>query len=288
MEKLQWDFHQMCLRNRDGSFSTRAARERTLDMCARQLREMGFRQMRAQSLKPKHVEALVSRWQAEGVAPGTMKNRMAHLRWWAEKVGRDSVIPVENAALGIPERSFRSEEGRQMALDLDRLVAIGDERVRLSLLLQAQFGLRREESIKFQPGYAIRGDELHLKASWTKGGRARVVPILTADQRWVLEQVANVAGKGSLVPVERTYAQHLRVYEGELRKAGISKAHGLRHAYAQRRYRELAGWPCPHAGGPKSKDLSPEQKTADREARLTVSAELGHAREEITAVYLGR
>ena len=278
----------MCLRNRDGSFATRAARERALDLCARQLKGLGYGQMRAQSLKPKHVEALVGLWTAEGITAGTLKNRMAYLRWWAEKVGRDSVIPGENASLGIPERSLMSAEGKQLALDADKLVLIGDERVKLSLLLQAEFGLRREESIKFQPGYAIRGDMLHLKASWTKGGLAREIPIRTADQRWVLEQVKNLAGKGSLIPDERTYIQQVRVYEGELRKAGISRAHGLRHTYAQRRYEDLAGWKSPHAGGPKSKDLTPDQRATDRAVRLAVSAEMGHAREEITAVYLGR
>jgi len=285
---LQFDIHQMCLRNRDGSFSTRAARERALDLCARQLKGLGYGQMRAQSLKPKHVEALVGLWTAEGITAGTLKNRMAYLRWWAEKVGRESVIPGENASLGIPERSLMSAEGRQLALDADKLVLIGDERVKLSLLLQAEFGLRREESIKFQPGYAIRGNMLHLKASWTKGGLAREIPVRTADQRWVLEQVKNLAGKGSLIPEERTYVQQVRVYEGELRKAGISRAHGLRHTYAQRRYEDLAGWKSPHAGGPKSKDLTPDQRATDRAVRLAVSAEMGHAREEITAVYLGR
>ncbi len=216
---------------------------------------------------------------------------MAYLRWWAEKVGREAVIPKENASLGIPERSLTSTEGKQLALDADKLVLIEDERIKLSLLLQDQFGLRREESLKFQPNYAIRRDSpdtLHLKASWTKGGLARTVPIRTADQRWVLEQAANIAGKGSLIPPERSYVQQVRVYEGELRKAGISRAHGLRHGYAQRRYEELTGWKCPHAGGPKSKELPPGQKAADREARLAISAEMGHAREEITAVYLGR
>lgn len=285
---MQFDIHQMCLRNRDGSFSTRAARERALDLCARQLKGLGYGQMRAQSLKPKHVEALVGLWTAEGITAGTLKNRMAYLRWWAEKVGRESVIPGENASLGIPERSLMSAEGRQLALDADKLVLIGDERVKLSLLLQAEFGLRREESIKFQPGYAIRGNMLHLKASWTKGGLAREIPVRTADQRWVLEQVKNLAGKGSLIPEERTYVQQVRVYEGELRKAGISRAHGLRHTYAQRRYEDLAGWKSPHAGGPKSKDLTPDQRATDRAVRLAVSAEMGHAREEITAVYLGR
>jgi hypothetical protein len=104
----------------------------------------------------------------------------------------------------------------------------------------------------------------------------------------VLEEVKKMAGNGSLIPPERSYAEHLGVYERELRKAGISGAHGLRHQYAQRRYEELTGWKPPHAGGPKRKELTPGQLATDSEARLTVSAELGHAREEITAVYLGR
>jgi uncharacterized protein with von Willebrand factor type A (vWA) domain len=52
----------------------------------------------------------------------------------------------------------------------------------------------------------------------------------------VLEQVKKMAAGGSLIPPERSYAEHLVVYERELRKAGISCAHGLRHQYAQRRY----------------------------------------------------
>jgi hypothetical protein len=37
-----------------------------------------------------------------------------------------------------------------------------------------------------------------------------------------------------------------------------------------------------------SRELSQEQKLLDHEARLQVSGELGHEREQITAVYLGR
>ena len=55
--------------------------------------------------------------------------------------------------------------------------------------------------------------------------------------------------------------------------------HGLRHAYAQNRYEELTGWKAPAAGGPDSKSLTPEQRELDREARLTISRELGHERE---------
>ncbi len=82
--------------------------------------------------------------------------------------------------------------------------------------------------------------------------------------------------------------QHLHRYERQLRNAGLSKLHGLRHAYAQQRYCELTGWKAPVAGGPTSKLLNPEQRALDQQARAMISSELGHARAEISAVYVGR
>ena len=84
MRDLNYELKQLCHRNRDGSFATQRDREWVLDQIANQLREMGFRHMEAKSLKPKHVEALVERWKMEGLAVGTIKNRMTELRWWAE------------------------------------------------------------------------------------------------------------------------------------------------------------------------------------------------------------
>jgi hypothetical protein len=64
--------------------------------------------------------------------------------------------------------------------------------------------------------------------------------------------------------------------------------HGLRHAYAQRRFEELAGFKSPAAGGPKHSDLSADERALDMNARAVISAELGHDRAAITVVYLGR
>ena len=77
MQDLNYELKQLCARNRDGSYATQANRERILTLIANQLREMGFVNMHVQSLKPKHVEALVQRWQAEGLSAGTLKNRMS-------------------------------------------------------------------------------------------------------------------------------------------------------------------------------------------------------------------
>jgi hypothetical protein len=158
----------------------------------------------------------------------------------------------------------------------------------MSLRLQQAFGLRREEAIKFMPSVADKGDHLQLKPSWTKGGKARQIPIRTEEQRKLVNLVHKLAGKGSLIPSSRNYVQQLRIYEGHTNRAGLSRLHGLRHAYAQARYRELTGWDAPAAGGPTAKQLSTQQRSIDREARLMISKELGHEREQITAVYLGR
>jgi hypothetical protein len=69
---------------------------------------------------------------------------------------------------------------------------------------------------------------------------------------------------------------------------GIHGVHGLRHQYVQARYQQLTGWAPPAAGGPRSKELSAEQKFVDRQIRLALSKELGHEREQITAIYLRR
>ncbi len=71
-------------------------------------------------------------------------------------------------------------------------------------------------------------------------------------------------------------------------RAGLSSMHGLRHAYAQERYEELTDWHCPAQGGPNHTTLNPEQRELDHEARMTISQELGHEREQVTAAYLGR
>jgi len=213
---------------------------------------------------------------------------MTVLRWWAQKVNRQNVIARQNDHYGIPERVFVSTDSKARQVDGAALERIKDDHVRMSLELQQAFGLRREEAIKFQPSYADQGDHLVLKESWTKGGKAREIPVRTAAQRAVLDRAHRLAGRGSLIPAERNYRQQLRVYERHTANAGLSKLHGLRHAYAQGRYEELTGWKAPAAGGPTSRSLTREQRDVDREARLVVSRELGHEREQITTVYLGR
>jgi integrase len=287
MDNLTYDLRLLCRRNRDGSYATQADRLRSLTLVSRQLLEAGFRRMRGGSIKSKHVEALLQRWRTETLSPGTVKNRLAHLRWWAEKVGKASAIPADNSHLGIPNRRFVTNENKAQQLD-DIPEQISDPYVRISLALQQAFGLRREECIKFRPSYADRGDHIALKKSWTKGGRARIVPITVPEQRSVLDRAHQLAQTGSLIPAAKTYIQQRNTYDGECRAAGLNCLHGLRHRYAQVRYAALTGWKAPTDGGPTVQMLTSAQREQDARARQTITRELGHGRSQITAVYLGR
>jgi hypothetical protein len=239
-------------------------------------------------LKPKHVQALLERWKAEGISAGTMKNRLAVLRWWAEKIGKESLIARENDAYAIERRQFVTNQDKGKDLDPAQVDKVASPYVAMSLRLQEAFGLRREESIKIRPGWADQGNALRLKASWTKGGRERVIPIGTAEQRAVLNEANKLAAGASLIPEGWTYKEQLKVFRAECKRVGINGVHGLRHRYAQARYFQKTGWQCPARGGPTAKQLTPEQRSIDQRARLEISAELGHGRGQVTAIYLGR
>ncbi len=244
--------------------------------------------MQATSLNPKHVDALLAKWREQGISVGTLKNRLSALRWWAKKVNKPSIIARDNNVFGIGNRQNVVKESKALQLNDKQLSLIPDQYFRLSVRLQAAFGLLREEAIKFNPSYAMQVDHIKLKSSWTKGGRARTVPIRSDDQRQLLEEVKALAGGGALIPPHLNYVQQLHRYEKQTAKAGLSHLHGLRHGYAQQRYFELTGRVCPVAGGLPSKELNPAQRALDHKARVTISSELGHTREAISAVYLGR
>lgn len=288
MKKLNYELKTLCRHNKDGSYATQHGRHNILQLAANQLPLLGYTHMGAASLKPKHIETLVKQWQSEGLSIGTLKQRLSALRWWAEKICKPNIIARDNAFYGIGPRQVVSSESKARALDQEKLDKINDSYTRASLRLQAAFGLRREEAIKFIPRYADQGDCIRLKASWTKGGKERRIPVRTTTQRALLDELKQTFGASALIPPNRRYVEQLRLYEKQTARAELHKMHGLRHAYAQHRYLELTGWPCSVCGGPTCQQLSIDQQQQDKEARLLISKELGHERREILSIYIGR
>lgn len=287
MDALAYDLKHLAFGSADGSYSTQATRHRGLQAIARELKDLGYRLPGASSLKPKHIEALLTRWKTEGLTDGTLKNRMGWLRWWAQKVRKSAVMRPENEDYGIGQRE-RFNGNKAHRLDAERLGRVDDSLVRLSLQLQAAFGLRREEAIKFRVRHADRGDRIVLKPSWTKGGRYREIPLTHPRQRELLDEISAAVGDRALIPDGMSYRDQLQRYKHQTAKAGLGQGHGLRHAYAQWRYKVLTGRDCPARGGLTADALDPAERARDRWARETVSDELGHGRIDVTDAYLGR
>ena len=283
---LNFDLKRLQKEHDDGSHGTRTARSYALAQAADTLHELGFKGLRATGLRRKHVVALVREWKRQGRSIGTMKNRTAHIRWWARRVGRPGVVPA-NGELGIANREYVTNQDRSAVLDPEKLARVKDPHVAMALRLEAAFGLRREEAIKFTPARDDRGACIRLKGSTTKGGRPREVPVRNEAQRALLDEARRLVGRGALIPPERNYRQQLKVYESQTREAGLYRMHGLRHRYALSRYEELTGWKAPAAGGPPRRSLTGAKPRIDTVARRTIAQELGHGRASITSVYCG-
>lgn len=282
------DLVKLTARHRENSYNTQRGRSAIVKMMAQQLADMGFSRLKAKNLKEKHALALIERWRGEHLSAGTLKNRMAVLRWVYEKVNKSWMLAKRNSYYGIERRHYQTNVNKAREVTVEDLGRIRNEHVRLSVEMQRQFGLRREEAMKIRAAQADRGSYLMLKGSWTKGGRKRTVPIRTAAQRELLGRVKELSAGHSLIPRDKKYVNHMRTYKRQVAAAGLEKLHGLRHAYAQDRYLELTGWKAPVAGGPSRSQLSEEERITDFEARMTISAELGHGREIISRIYLGK
>ena len=69
--------------------------------------------------------------------------------------------------------------------------------------------MRREEAGKFILAKAEYENHIKLEASWTKGGRERVIPIMNETQRELLNEIRNYAPRTSLVPSHLSFKQYI-------------------------------------------------------------------------------
>jgi hypothetical protein len=287
MKDLAYDFLGIAKHNKDGSYATMGDRKDMLLLFARQLHELGWRELRAHDLKGRHINALLKLWKSQDLSSGTIRNRLAALRWLCRKLDRPAIMPKLNAAYDLEPRHTVADTSKAQVLTEEQISKIACPYVQWSVRLEQAFGLRRKEGLLIQMWDADEGDALYLHK--TKGKVPRTIPIRTPEQRALLDALKAwlPSKQSSLIPPHLNYIQQRRRYDRLIREAGLHNLHGLRHAYSQRRFEEEAGFPSPLAGGPHSKDLTKDQRAVNRQARLTVSKELGHHRYSISSTYIG-
>ncbi len=273
------------------SFQSKSNYKGILKQCVRNMDELGYQIDDIKQLKQKHIHNLVEYWKDQYLDVATIKNRMSVLRYACRLLKKANVV-FSNDHYDIGQRSYIPEDNKAIK-NID-LTSINDTYIAQSLRLQQLFGLRREESIKFNASMADKVDYIELKSSWTKGGIRRIIPIATQEQRDCLKQIKLLCGTKSLIPEKRKFIEQRNLYDRLTHNAGLRNMHGLRHAYAQKRYIELTnkftdncGWRSPIDGGKPRHELNQYEREIDLRAREIISRELGHSRVAITKIYCG-
>lgn len=294
LRSAKYSINEMVKELKHYSHASRADMRVMLHRCMQDLHEKGYQLSHIQGLKPKHIFVLVEHWKAQGKTAATIKNYMSKLRKTAQILEKPLLLKPNNDAYQIPKRSYVPTSNKAIyQMDLSKC---SDPWIRLSIEAQSLFGLRREESMKIVLSDALQGEYLKIKPSWTKGGIGRTLKISNDSQRqWLNKAIRQIPQGQSLIPPNRTYKQHLREYQSQTESMGVHKLHGLRHAYAQKRYFELTkefepmkkGWQSPMNGGPAKSMLTQQEWDIDRRVRGLISRELGHSRIAITKIYCG-
>ncbi|HUA25730.1 MAG TPA: integrase domain-containing protein [Steroidobacteraceae bacterium] len=278
------------------SFATQDKRADVLYAGFKSLNALGFRLDTVMSLRGKHVEALAKEWHGRGFSASTLHNNLSIFRTFAEWIGKAGMVrDIEHyLGSGVTTRSSIAREdkswsakGIDIAAKIEQ-VRQKDARVALQLQLQLAFGLRAREAMQLRPHIADQGTYLSITHG-TKGGRDRAEPIRTPEQRALLDHAKTFCAtrSSSTSDPQRKLAEWKNHYYQVVRSCGITRkdgvtSHGLRHQYANERYRELTGSDSPVRGG------APVNRDTDRAAREVVAEELGHSREGVTTHYLGR
>ena len=321
--------HRHAKRPKDIGFKTGEERARGLFLMFRILRQLGF-DLSPQGLGGHHVahlfwyltgdpriEALCRKrgvtMPEKRYAPKYLQSLASTLRTFCGWIGKPGlVLPLERyvadpariacSAIARQDKGWEGH-GLDIAALLQRIARI-DERVAIMCELQWVFGLRRKEAVMLQPHRAVvPAGRLSIEAPvaesylvcleverGTKGGRLRLVPIVTEAQRAALERAARYAEfpDSYLGHPGKTLRQVLDRYKNVLARTGITTkelgvtGHGLRHQFAGDKYFDLGKIACPVRGG----DPMADRELLER-VLLAVSRQLGHNRTQITSAYLG-
>jgi len=301
-KQMDWAGKQ-ALRNRygNGRYGTVAAHtERWRQFVAWCRSERGIRD--ARRVDSSTVNAY-GRYLADKVGANTLsvsyaQNLLSSVNVVLESMRGDRRIRVAPAALvgqrshvrGQPPVGLDRQVVRQCA---NQLRQNGHERIASVVELTRALGLRLREASMLDARAALRQATKHSAVNitaGTKGGRGNRV------DRWVpiskvamdcLARAAKAQGSGrNLIPTELTWRQwNTRVHHvwAAVRDDyGLKTIHDLRAAYACERYRTLTGSVAPVVAGRRTAG-----RDADRAARQTIAQELGHARSEVIATYIG-
>lgn len=281
-ENLKIQVNAVFKHSHECSFKTRETYQERVDMFAKFL-AIEYHKKNIKKISNEHLTHYVQYMQKAGLSTSYVTTTMSAIRYFYKKSVGEKFKIKSNRALGVNIRSKKERTGKDRAIldsDYNALlsdtVSSGNKEYEYALRLGLTFGLRIHEFYKFrksQINQALKSGELLIKG---KGGFVRSLPLGMTEIDLLKEVLRQVKSDNDRIFVQKKEKTHRKIEdlqeyirESRSREDSSYTYHSLRHAYAQKLYRDLL-----------------KQGLSEFEARMIVSRRLGHDRIDITETYL--
>ncbi len=220
-------------------------------------------------MKTKHVTRFFDHLKAEGLSASTKANYATAMRTIAHAIGKDNIVPRNNADLGIN----RIDRYQPKQADISKMEKVREalysksEWQGLAADMQMAFGLRVKESL-LSHSTVIRDGKEFLVVEGAKGGRPRDLEVKTEAQREILQRVNDhiaATGGKSLISQHLNLKQALKKQANDYHRAGGTKVNGANSHLARHHMAQKMG----------------QEGISDKE----IAEHLGHGREGVTKHY---
>ena len=285
---LNHDFKELC--RITAKELCHAGRPRTHPGCGGQSAARdGLSRSARQGLKPKHIEKLVAHWLAEELSPRNHQESDVGTALGRAEVGKENIVARTNAAYGIPIGCTSPTFPKQSSSAWNNSTAIAPPTRRCHCACRPPSAC----AVRPRSRSSRRGPIGAISLVSRNPGTRRAgdeISIVTPEQRQLLDEAKALAkGKSLVAPGYATYRDYLQHFRYECERVGIHAFHGHRHL--------LCPNPLPgtdrlgrarRAGDRPPSSSPPSRRRTIARPERKISREMGHGREQITAVYLGR
>lgn len=214
--------------------TTNQKREDIINTCFKQLTDDGFKVLGAKSLKPKHIQHLMTIWEKKELSISTLTNRLSVLRIFTEFFGKRGMIGAIEDYISpdylakksrVPKKAQTAEP---VEVDTQSIVQKATEIDVYSghqLKLMVLFGLSSKESTQFCPFKSDYADYL-LVMQGTRGGRSRMIKIDTPEKKELMTDCKKLVGKigADMRNPKRSKTQEINRLYYVMRLLGITQA----------------------------------------------------------------
>ena len=217
--------------NRTGEFRDKKQREHVLHKLIHDLFLIKNIPPKWEALTSEHFHQLMKLWRRHQLQPTTIMKHMTIIRRFLGSFEYE-MTQISNQALGL---KYKKKQPKVSIDAISHFKNTINPIARVLLGLQIHFGLTRSEAMRINPSIHVRAEKLWLTREMTFNSRDRVIPILTKEQRLLLNQMK---GEKNLIELYGYDAVRL-AWQQELRHLKLPPQKSYRYIYAKQRYEQL-------------------------------------------------